>query len=42
VENIAAFIRNSQSIKPGSRMPPFDVLSPDELTALASYLASLR
>jgi cytochrome c oxidase subunit II len=42
VENIAAFVRNSQSIKPGNRMPPFNVFSSDELTALASYLASLR
>lgn len=32
------WIGNSQAIKPGNRMPPYSVLSGDELQALAVYL----
>jgi cytochrome c oxidase subunit 2 len=32
------WIGNSQAIKPGNRMPPYTVLSGEELTALAAYL----
>jgi cytochrome c oxidase subunit 2 len=36
------WIGNSQAIKPGNRMPPYTVLSGEELTALASYLEAQR
>ena len=32
------WIANSQAIKPNNRMPPYTVLSSEELTALATYL----
>jgi cytochrome c oxidase subunit 2 len=35
---MTGWIGNSQAIKPGNRMPPFTVLSGDELRALAAYL----
>jgi cytochrome c oxidase subunit 2 len=41
-ENIARFIVDNQHIKPANRMPPYRIFSPDELDALAGYLASLR
>lgn len=40
--NIARFIRNGQHLKPGNRMPAFDVFAGDERAALADYLFSLR
>lgn len=36
------WIGNSQAIKPGNRMPPYTVLSGDDLTALAAYLEAQR
>ena len=36
------WIGNSQAIKPGNRMPPYTVLSGEELTALATYLEAQR
>jgi cbb3-type cytochrome oxidase cytochrome c subunit len=37
------FIRNPKAVKPNSRMPAFeDRISPDDLKALAEYLASLK
>jgi cytochrome c oxidase subunit 2 len=36
------WIANSQAIKPNNRMPPYTVLSAEELTALATYLESQR
>ena len=36
------WIADSQSIKPGNRMPPYKVLSGDDLTALAAYLESRK
>ncbi|HET9810487.1 MAG TPA: cytochrome c oxidase subunit II [Sphingomicrobium sp.] len=35
---LMGWIGDSQAIKPGNRMPPFNVLSSDELDSLASYL----
>jgi cytochrome c oxidase subunit II len=39
---IARFIRDGQHVKPGNRMPPFRIFAPDDLRAVASYLAGLR
>ena len=36
------WIGNSQAIKPGNRMPPYTVLSGEELTALAAYLEAQK
>ena len=36
------WIGNSQAIKPGNRMPPYTVLSGEELTVLASYLEAQK
>jgi cytochrome c oxidase subunit 2 len=40
-ENLAAWIADSQSIKPGNRMPPMS-LSPEDLRAVVAYLESLQ
>jgi cytochrome c oxidase subunit 2 len=40
--NLARFIADGQVIKPGNRMPPFRIFSPDELDAVAAYLHGLR
>jgi cytochrome c oxidase subunit 2 len=39
---LAGWIASSQHLKPGNRMPSFDVFAGDELTALAGYLEGLR
>jgi cytochrome c oxidase subunit 2 len=39
--HLAGWIVNSQSIKPGNRMPP-NVLEADELQAVLAYVRSLR
>jgi cytochrome c oxidase subunit 2 len=39
---LMGWIGNSQAIKPGNRMPPYTVLSGDELQAIASYLEMQR
>lgn len=39
---LAGWIANAQGIKPGNRMPNFDQLPPEELTAIARYLESLK
>ncbi len=36
------WIANSQAIKPGNRMPPYAVLSAEELRAIAAYLETQR
>jgi cytochrome c oxidase subunit 2 len=38
----AAWIRDNQHIKPGNRMPPYRVLTDDELRMLARFLDSLE
>lgn len=39
---LMGWIGNSQAIKPGNRMPPYTILSGEELTALAAYLEAQR
>lgn len=39
---LMGWIGNSQAIKPKNRMPPYTILSHDELTALAAYLEAQR
>jgi cytochrome c oxidase subunit 2 len=39
--HLSGWITNSQSVKPGNRMPPVG-LEPADLQALLSYLRSLR
>lgn len=41
-ESFAAWIRDNQHIKPENKMPPFEVLSEQELDRLAQYLESLK
>jgi cytochrome c oxidase subunit 2 len=41
-EAFVRWIRNSQHIKPGNRMPPYTVLSDEDLSALARYLDGLE
>jgi cytochrome c oxidase subunit 2 len=38
----AAWIRDNQHVKPGNRMPPYRVLSDDELRVLAQFLDALE
>ena len=40
--NLRRWITDPDSVKPGSHMPPFDHLAPDELDALVLFLGSLR
>jgi cytochrome c oxidase subunit II len=39
---LMGWIANSQAIKPNNRMPPYTVLSSEQLTALAAYLETQR
>ncbi len=39
---LAAWIASSQHLKPGNRMPNFDVFPDEDLRALAAYLEALR
>jgi len=39
--HLAGWIVNSQSLKPGNRMPP-NALAPDDLQAVLAYVRSLR
>ena len=41
-ENLARFITETEAIKPGSRMPSYNMLSREDATAIASYLGSLK
>jgi cytochrome c oxidase subunit II len=40
--NLARFITDGQTLKPGNRMPPFRIFSRDDLDAVAAYLHGLR
>ena len=40
--NLARFIVDGPTLKPGNRMPPFRIFSRDDLDAVASYLHGLR
>lgn len=42
IGTLEAWIADSQSIKPGNRMPSFDVFEGESLRALAAYLESLK
>jgi cytochrome c oxidase subunit 2 len=39
---LIGWIGNSQAIKPGNRMPPYTMLSGDDLQALADYMQALK
>jgi cytochrome c oxidase subunit 2 len=39
---LAAWITQAQALKPGTLMPSFDILDPEELNALVLYLESLK
>lgn len=39
---VASFIARPDLIKPGSRMPAFDMLPPDDIRAIAAWLRGLR
>ncbi|MBV9596714.1 MAG: cytochrome c oxidase subunit II [Chloroflexi bacterium] len=41
-DNLQAWIRDAQSIKPGVLMPAFPSVSPSDLSALVAYLESLK
>jgi cytochrome c oxidase subunit 2 len=41
-DDIARWIARPEHIKPGALMPPFAMLPPDQLTAIAAYLRSLQ
>jgi len=41
-ENVARFIRNPDAVKPGAKMPAFDMLADGEITAIADYLVGLK
>lgn len=41
-EALLDWLRHPQRIKPGARMPAFDMLEPGELSAIAAYLGSLE
>jgi cytochrome c oxidase subunit 2 len=41
-DNLRAWIRDAQAIKPGVLMPAFGLMSPADLSALVDYLDSLR
>ena len=40
--NVARFIREAETIKPGSRMPSYSMLSRHDAQAIAAYLGSLQ
>jgi len=42
LENVARFIRETEAIKPGSRMPSYSMLSQEDARAIAAYLESLK
>jgi cytochrome c oxidase subunit 2 len=39
---LSGWVADAQALKPGVAMPPFHILEPDRLQALAAYLASLE
>lgn len=41
-ESLTRFIRNAEAVKPGARMPAYDMLADDELAAIARYLKGLE
>ncbi len=41
-ENLKAWVKNSQTIKPGNKMPAFTSLKDEDLDAIVAYLQSLK
>ncbi|MCR6502006.1 cytochrome c oxidase subunit II [Shinella sp. CPCC 101442] len=41
-ENVARFIRNPSVVKPGAKMPAFDMLPDKEIAVIARYLVGLK
>ena len=41
-ENVARFIRNPSAVKPGAKMPAFDMLPEEDIAAIANYLVELQ
>lgn len=41
-ENVARFIRDPAAVKPGAKMPAFDMLPESDIAAIADYLAGLK
>lgn len=41
-ENLARFIAETEKIKPGSRMPSYNMLPREDVAAIAAYLGSLK
>jgi cytochrome c oxidase subunit 2 len=41
-ENIARFIRSPSSVKPGAKMPDFDMLPQDDIAEVSRYLGGLK
>jgi len=41
-ENLARFISATEEIKPGSRMPSYNMLAQEDVAAIAAYLGSLK
>jgi cytochrome c oxidase subunit 2 len=41
-QNVARFILETETIKPGSRMPSYSMLSQEDANAIAGYLGSLK
>ncbi len=41
-ENLVAWIRHTQALKPGARMPSFDMLPEPETAQIADYLMTLK
>ncbi|MCJ8142253.1 cytochrome c oxidase subunit II [Ancylobacter sp. A5.8] len=41
-ENLRRFVAEAEEVKPGSRMPSFGMLPPQDLDAITAYLGSLR
>jgi cytochrome c oxidase subunit 2 len=39
---IGRWISGAQHVKPGNKMPSFNIFKPDELAALASFLEGLK
>lgn len=41
-ENVARFIRDPAAVKPGAKMPAFEMLPESDIAAIADYLAGLK
>ncbi|MGJ7043820.1 cytochrome c1, partial [Shinella sp. BE166] len=41
-QNVARFIRDPGAVKPGAKMPAFDMLPEKDIAAIATYLVGLQ